>query len=101
MKKINSISLLAVLTISGTANANPEANQILSSICNQLSNQENQIRISEETLINSEQVLKQIEEGKLNQEELENVCRFLKENENNIESDNSTIGKNNGMTIGV
>jgi hypothetical protein len=97
MKKIKSVSLLTLLALSGNVMANKETDEKLIEICTGLI-QEDIRQIPLSTGIDSSKIINAIAAGEAQEKDIINICQFLKEHEAAINSEDTTIDKNNGMT---
>jgi hypothetical protein len=100
MKKVQSVSLLALLAVSGSTLATSKTDNSLIEICTQIEIEEISPKAFSTNAINSEVVIREIEAGRISKVDVEKICRFLKENEQSINNDNSTIDKGTGWSMG-
>jgi hypothetical protein len=91
--KVKSISLLALLAVNGSAYGSFKADEILQSICQIDEGLSNSVIPN---YISSSQILSEIEDGKISDEEIENICSFLKKQQEKINTDKPNIKKNGG-----
>lgn len=91
--KVKSISLLALLAVNGNAYGSFKTDEMLQSICQIDEGHQSSVIPN---YISSAEILSGIEEGKINSEDIENICRFLKKQKENINTDEPNIKKNGG-----
>lgn len=94
MYKLKSVSLIALLAFNGQASTGLEKKDVLLNACNR-----KDYEVIKQVL-NKDAVTNERESNLYIDSDAEVICRFLEENLDLIEQEDSTINKNNGITTG-